>query len=37
MAEQLPIRIPEPVTVIPHVPIDIATLTRVREGLARLL
>jgi hypothetical protein len=34
--EQLPIRAPEPVTAIRHVPVDLATLQRVRDGLVRL-
>jgi hypothetical protein len=34
--EQLPIRAPEPVTAIRHVPVDLATLQRVRDVLVRL-
>jgi hypothetical protein len=36
MSEQLPIRIPQPVTVVQHVPVDPALLARVRDGLMRL-
>ena len=35
MPEQLPVRTPEPVVAIQHVPVDLATLARVREGLLR--
>ena len=35
MPEQLPVRMPDSVAVIQHVPVDLATLARVREGLLR--
>jgi hypothetical protein len=36
MPEQLAVRTPEPVTAITHVPVDPATLQRIRDGLVRL-
>jgi hypothetical protein len=36
MPEQLAVRTPETVTALPYVPVDPATLQRVRDGLVKL-